>query len=180
MILTLWISRHECHVIFHRFPSNDSSKNIPTSSWNCQILSKISCLKSAGVCPKTQTQLPGISRHFVGHNSLLDLLLWLVSEGKYKIDTFTVYLWFCSIRGPFFLTHALENKFVRRNNNFWWFFRWWTKRLKFHFNFHTFLNTLIVLLKNQNSHLSGPLALKMSTEHLVRIKDWSRIWDNRF
>ena len=116
MILTLWISRHECHVIFHRFPSNDSSKNIPTSSWNCQILSKISCLKSAGVCPKTQTQLPGISRHFVGHNSLLDLQLWIVSEGKHKIDTFIVYLWFWQYKKNFsFVTHALETKFARRN-----------------------------------------------------------------
>ena len=103
-------------IIFHRFPSNYTNKNIPTSSWNCQIMSKISCVKSAGVCPKTQTQLPGISRHFVGHNSLLDLQLWFVSEGKYKIDTFIVYLWFWQYKKNFsFVTHALETKFARRN-----------------------------------------------------------------
>ena len=72
--------------------------------------------KISWICPKTQTQLPGISRHFVGHDSLLDLLLWFVSEGKYKIDTFIVYLWFWQYKKNFsFVTHALETKFARRN-----------------------------------------------------------------
>ena len=100
--------------------------------------------KISWICPKTQTKLAGLSRHFGGHNSLLDLQLWFVSEGKHKIDTFIVYLWFWEYKKNFsFVTHALETKFARRNyifsNRIWSIindpFSLSNDALKFHFNF---------------------------------------------
>ena len=106
-------------MIFHHFPLNDLNENIPSIRGY-----KLGCNSPTG----SIQNLVETGELRLNYRLYLDILSATILYLIYYYDLYlkesikSTFLQsicgFDSIRGPSFLTHALENKFVRRNYNF--------------------------------------------------------------